>query len=63
MRTTCVRRPARCASSRTCPSVAGWLRRSASTFASRGTATASHCVARPRALASSARICAALLVA
>eukprot|EP00965_Chrysotila_dentata_P239223 6202978-Pleurochrysis_carterae.AAC.1 len=59
----CVRRPAAVASPSTSPRRAGWLSLSASAFASRGTATASHCEVRSRAVPSSSRICAVLLVA
>eukprot|EP00965_Chrysotila_dentata_P098973 3273369-Pleurochrysis_carterae.AAC.1 len=63
MPTVCVRSPALRASSATAASCAGWLSLSASMLASRGTATASHCDVKLRAPESSARICAAPLVA
>ena len=45
------------ASASTAPSSAGWLRRSASRFHSRGSETPSHCLTRTRADASSEEIC------
>eukprot|EP00965_Chrysotila_dentata_P113535 3751815-Pleurochrysis_carterae.AAC.1 len=63
MRATCTRIPASSASRRTASSSSGWLKRSASPFASLGTDTASHCAEVPLAPASSARICARGLVA
>eukprot|EP00965_Chrysotila_dentata_P172439 5690466-Pleurochrysis_carterae.AAC.1 len=56
-------RPAASASPRTAASSSGWLSRSASPLASRGTGTARHCVARRRAPARSTRIWARGLVA
>eukprot|EP00965_Chrysotila_dentata_P176150 5816266-Pleurochrysis_carterae.AAC.1 len=63
MRTVCTRSPAPRASCSTSASRAGWLSLSASSFASRGAATASHCDVRPCTPPSSARICAVPLVA
>eukprot|EP00965_Chrysotila_dentata_P083152 2742714-Pleurochrysis_carterae.AAC.1 len=61
MRARRVRHPAVLASRSTSFSRSGWLSRSASELASRGTDTASHCVVSCRARASSSRICAAPL--
>eukprot|EP00965_Chrysotila_dentata_P019516 648913-Pleurochrysis_carterae.AAC.1 len=63
MAATWVRSPAASASCLTACSWSGWLKRSASPFASRGTDTASHCAVVPHAPASSTRICALGLVA
>eukprot|EP00965_Chrysotila_dentata_P033761 1123792-Pleurochrysis_carterae.AAC.1 len=60
---TCAASPALSASSRTIGSWSGWLKRSASYFASRGIDTAIHCVDSRLAAASSVRICARGLVA
>eukprot|EP00965_Chrysotila_dentata_P171641 5664546-Pleurochrysis_carterae.AAC.1 len=61
MRARRARSPAASASRCTASSSAGWLNRSASTFASLGTETASHWCVSLLACASSARICAAPL--
>eukprot|EP00965_Chrysotila_dentata_P079787 2631859-Pleurochrysis_carterae.AAC.1 len=62
-RATRTRMSASSASAATAGSSSGWLRRSASPFASRGTDTANHCLHSLRAPRSSLRICGRGLVA